>query len=136
LAGSLLDTIFVVQHTENGQEFFINPGFAVSELVFDPNNHLVSGAETINKIPVISTENQFKIIPNPAFDHIRIENTGNFFIEKITIIGVSGKILYEQNVQGNENEYQFNIQRFPQGTYFFKIKSSNQNYLYKFVKKD
>jgi aminopeptidase N len=136
LKGDLADTTFIVHNTENNQEIFINPGFEATELLFDPHHHIIAGTPTINPVLNLSLEDKFKLIPNPANDFINIRNKSNLYIQSITVINISGKIMIRKDIKSSESEYQFNIQNFPQGTYFFKIESVDQNYLYKFIKKD
>lgn len=136
LIGEFMDTTFVVHQTENNQTFYLDPGFDVTELQFDPNHHLVAGQAVINFISSIEKEKLFQIVPNPAYDFIQIKNKSNIYIESAAIIGIRGNVLYEQKVYSNQNELSFEIQQLAQGTYFVKIKPSGQNYLFKFIKKD
>lgn len=134
LVGNLHDTIITIHNTENNQEIFINTGFEVNELIFDPNHDIIAGHTVVNKVPLLSKEDQFKLIPNPANQFIKLKNISNLFIENIVIINISGQVVQKRMVNGADNEYIIDLQKLPQGTYFFKINSPDQKYLYKFIK--
>lgn len=69
------------------------------------------------------------IYPNPANDFITIETDET--IENITILDVSGKIVFSQRKNQNTR---IDIQNLPSGVYFLTVKSANSVGTTKFVK--
>lgn len=136
LIGELKDSTITVHHITNNQEFFINPGFTVSEIEFDPEHHLISKAATISQISIIEEVDEFIIIPNPAYDFVKVMNVNHDLIQNIKIVNIKGEILLNNYFYTSEEEYQFEIHNYAQGTYFFIIETKDQNYLYKFIKRD
>ena len=73
LHGAGRDTVVVLNHTRSGQEFWIDAGFAVDTVIFDPANWLLSGINTVTKTPAFATRtNNIKMYPNPVTDHVTL----------------------------------------------------------------
>jgi hypothetical protein len=105
--------------------------------------YIVGDSGTILKttnggFPVGTDEKQqmssLNIYPNPAIDHITIElsEPGSNINGTITIFGMSGLSLIQQQVQDSRPE--INISLLPKGIYFVKLSSIEKNEFGKFIK--
>ncbi|MBE7173843.1 MAG: T9SS type A sorting domain-containing protein [Williamsia sp.] len=67
------DTMVVLDHTYTGQEFWVDAGFLVDTIVFDPALWLLTNNNTVRKLPASSASiNDIKIYPNPPADHVTV----------------------------------------------------------------
>jgi hypothetical protein len=76
---------------------------------------------------IIST---VSIYPNPASSIIFIETTNNSMIEKVVVIDLLGKVIFEGKPENN----QINIERFATGTYILQVFSGEERFTRKFIK--
>ena len=74
--------------------------------------------------------NKFSVYPNPSSDIINIKSKDNLFIEELTILDVSGKVILKKNKSSIVN-----IENFDSGVYLLKLKTSNGISTIKFIKK-
>lgn len=129
--GEILDT--VLNNTTNGESFNIAVTFTVSDILFDPDTHLISKNNTVNSLSnnKYNLESKLIIYPNPSSENISIRKLDTVFtIQKINIFDVLGKQLLE-----TEQTNQINIQHLSFGTYFVKIKTNKGTVYKKFIKK-
>jgi len=76
---------------------------------------------------IIST---VSIYPNPASSIIFIETTNNSMIEKVVVIDLLGKVIFEGKPENN----QINVERFAAGTYILQSFSGEERFTRKFIK--
>ena len=69
-----------------------------------------------------------KIYPNPVKEMLQIKN--NARINRIEILDLLGKVIYQFNNSGN----QINVSALPQGIYFVKLETEKETVIQKFVK--
>ncbi len=77
-----------------------------------------------------STNEKFKVYPNPTNQLLYIQDPTNEPIDKITISEITGKVVIEEV----ENLTQVNVQALQQGLYFIQIQSQGKAYTQKFIK--
>ncbi len=75
-------------------------------------------------------DNPFETYPNPTKSVINISNPLNYSVEKIEIVDISGKTVFENN----QNNNQVNVENLQNGIYFLKIQTSEKVFQSKFVK--
>ncbi len=78
---------------------------------------------------LLSSGSSLNVYPNPAADHITIENLQNC---KISIQNMNGSVVWEQNVTGNKT--QIDISRLPSGIYILRCVGQNATTVKKFIK--
>jgi Secretion system C-terminal sorting domain len=124
------DTIFRVQHTYNGQTFWVNPGFVPDTLVIDPNYWVLSGIKTSVKImsPNLKAD-EVKIFPNPAPDYIGI------YVFNPTASSISlklyneiGQLVYhtDQKLTGRDEQLFIKYPQLPKGVYYLNINDAKR----------
>jgi len=88
--------------------------------------------ENTDQLKVVNRN--FTLYPNPATNEVNIiSNTPSVFIEKLSIVNMSGKIIFNEENMGKSAT--INISDLSSGTYFVKIKhSSKEEKLFKFIK--
>ncbi|SHJ24344.1 Por secretion system C-terminal sorting domain-containing protein [Tangfeifania diversioriginum] len=113
---------FRIMHTENNQQFQVQPGFIVSEIKIDPDYWLIS--QTAEVVNLQLTENPETIIvsPNPFVNEVSIILNGNQSILKTRIFSAAGKLLN----QFDENQTTLNLSNLSQGIYILKIETSEK----------
>lgn len=85
--------------------------------------------ELITGMPIIRA-GDYNIYPNPAIDHITIENPGQAVIEIFNIQGKLMKKIYEDGQRTN-----IDVSSFPKGVYILNVKTGTSVSGTKFVKK-
>lgn len=72
----------------------------------------------------------FTVYPNPVSDVLMIQNTGDFKINEISIIDVTGKTVIETSV----NIFEIDVRQLEAGLYWLQIHSERGKFDFKFVK--
>lgn len=114
------DTIVVVDHQYNNQEFIINLDFNPTQITFDPELWILSKNNSVTmNIEDNMEANPFEILPNPASDNLTI-NTDKEPFSKVTAFDISGKQVFSVTF-GETTEKTVNVSQLPAGTYLFYI---------------
>lgn len=69
----------------------------------------------------VSIDEDFSIYPNPAFDYVNIQNSGDESTKKITIINMNGKSVLSYEFNDNLTLHSIHIKDLMKGLYFLKI---------------
>ena len=102
---------------------------------FSPHIHLNINMTTSTK-DVLSEDNKIEIFPNPSSDLITLNLDFVETFEKINveITDVTGKTLLQTDYQNVLNEqFQFNVNNYPAGTYFLHVRTEEGNRALRFV---
>ena len=91
----------------------------------------VIGVDSKLSINAESTTSGITIFPNPTTGIATISLQDNAIIDKIEIVDILGKIVFEES----ENSSQIDLNKFSSGTYIFKIYSGENIILKKIIKK-
>jgi len=75
-------------------------------------------------------ENSLSIFPNPANYFFNVKLKG-YNLERISIIDILGKEVYNKQFSDNENEQMISTEKFNPGVYFLKINSSGETIIKK-----
>lgn len=121
---------FRLVHTYNKQEFLIDPGFSVSEIIIDPDYWIISETEEILQVPLAETGSGVVVFPNPFTNKISITVPGNEVIQKMRLFSTNGKLIQENS--GQTDDYSFSY--LPEGIYLVEITTSKNIFLQKIVK--
>lgn len=122
---------FRLVHTTNNQEYIVDPGFKVTELVIDPNYWLVSKTDEIVSSPIITKSDEFLVYPNPFSDEISIIIQGNQQMVSTKLFSSDGRLINE--TYGSQNL--FNWIGLPNGIYLLEVKTSTKLFQKKIIKK-
>lgn len=76
------------------------------------------------------SHSKFSIFPNPVKEILTIQNLDNKSIDKITIIDLTGKKVFEQNNNSNT----INVEKLQNGMYLLQIIANGKNSVTKFIK--
>ncbi len=110
------DTLFVFDNTFSGQLFFVNPGFKIDSIKFDPDFRLVSANNKINILNDIS----LVLMPNPAGDILYVkQNMG--IIGSFEIFTIDGKSVARQQENEATALLAINTRNLKSGVYILKI---------------
>lgn len=129
LANGNQDTVLILNHTFSGQEFTVQPGFAPTELIFDPDLWLVSRNNLVQE--VLSTgeplpEVSLDILPNPAHRQftVRLKTTDNLNL-RLTLWAADGKLVHEEQVSAaaGTNELPVDPGPLPAGRYTIRLEN-------------
>lgn len=119
----------VVQNTEDNQEFVVNVPFVVTNVLFDPNKHIISRNNTATlSVTDFESKTQVAIFPNPAKHSVKIELQNQNELEKIEIFNALGQFL------ATEYQQDFSISAYAQGVYSLKISTTEGVYYKKIIK--
>jgi hypothetical protein len=121
--------IYVLDNTQNGQEYTVSVPFTVTGIVFDPEKHLISKSNTATlATDAFEYENGIVVYPNPANGFINISLASNIFLETVTITNILGQIVIES---ANEK---INIASLANGVYDVKINTTAGQFHKKIIK--
>ena len=124
LKGAGRDTIITLNHTRNGAEFWINAGFLVDTVIFDPKVWLLSGTNAVTKIAASSMTNEIKIYPNPAAQYVNVSiaNPGSRRVV-LQLYNTLSQSVYEKSLEltGADLVIPIPVSFLPVGVYWLKI---------------
>jgi Secretion system C-terminal sorting domain len=72
---------------------------------------------------------KYKLFPNPVADKLFLTFESSLNATKVEIYGLDGRQLVSQAVKPNQEVQEINVQEFPKGFYFLKIKDKNDKLL-------
>jgi len=132
------DTIIVFNHTVNGQQKIVNPGFIPDTVIIDPKLQLISARNKVNIVTGNnSVPNSVIIYPNPIGDQFAIQ-LGNFSSNDISILlyNSAGQLIWKQQKQLlNGSDYiTIDAHAWRKGIYMLSIRSGDFKYVKKILK--
>ena len=65
---------------------------------------------------------QFKAFPNPAYDQVTVLLTGQFENATLTLSDVTGKLIFEQELENNHPLYHLNLTDYRAGVYLLTVR--------------
>ncbi len=109
--------------------FALLPGVYVVT-VTDANGCSMQGSFTVNftlGLEDESNEISLDLYPNPTRDILNIKFGSNQNVENLSLIDITGKVVYE-NIPSNNNdsEYELNLNFLPEGVYFLNVYTNDQ----------
>jgi hypothetical protein len=117
---------FVVEHRYNGQEFWLDAGFAVDTMMIDVKQGISSTTEPSPKSNGGAIPNELKIFPNPAPREFKISlKNPTDRILTVELMNAMGQVVYKSELQtaGNDQLFNVRIAHLPSGIYWLKIQS-------------
>jgi aminopeptidase N len=121
---------FRIMHTENNQQFQVQPGFIVSEIKIDPDYWLISQTAEIVEVQLNENPETTIVYPNPFENEVLIILKGNQQLVKTSIFSTGGKLLQ----QFGANQTTLDFAHLPKGIYILKIETSEKTTERKIVK--
>lgn len=124
------DTVFVVDHGVNNQEYWIQTGFEPDSIIIDPDLWILSGIKTTRKLQTDSiTSNAISVYPNPSSGNIilQVRNPdGNRLL--VRVINMSGQQVFRRtyNTPGRDESIPIYLGKVSKGIYIIDI-SSDKN---------
>jgi len=123
------DTIITVNNQQNGETFWVNPGFAADTMLVDPNYWILAKDRIVKKIPATSTlENDIKIYPNPAPDYLNILLLNPKIRQlNVQLYTITGQLVYkkQKDLTGRDELTTIPVSQFASGIYVLKISDTN-----------
>ena len=122
--GGTQEQKFVVDHRQNGQEFWLDAGFVVDTIMIDPDLWILSKVKTSKKINTSTTPDEIKVFPNPAPDDVKI-SIKNPSSKKLSVqlMNALGQIVVIKNIltPGRDELINISLRHLPQGIYWLKV---------------
>lgn len=85
------DTIIVLNHTQNNQQFDVSIPFVVTGITFDPDKWLLYGTATVTAAKPQLSDKLVHLYPNPAQNQVIVATTDQAPIERIQIKDMTGR---------------------------------------------
>ncbi|MBN1987048.1 MAG: T9SS type A sorting domain-containing protein, partial [Prolixibacteraceae bacterium] len=111
---------FVLRHTQNDQQFEINPGFRVDEVKLDPEYWLVAQTSVIVKSPLQVLENRIEVYPNPFGREVTVKTDGQIGPLDVKLFSIDGRLLQTFEI----SQPTFTMQNLTSGVYILQIRTS------------
>jgi len=128
--------IITVNHQQNGQSFWVNPGFKADSMALDPYMWILAKTRTVQKLAPQSTViNDLKIYPNPSPDHVYVSLSNpavsNLYIN---LYNAAGQLVYsmQKDLTGQDELINIPTRQLAGGIYIIRV-TDNKNL--KLVKK-
>ena len=122
--GGTQEQKFVVDHRQNGQEFWLDAGFVVDTIMIDPDLWILSKVKTSRKINTSTTPDEIKVFPNPAPDDVKI-SIKNPSSKKLSVqlMNALGQVVVIKNIltPGRDELINISLRHLPQGIYWLKV---------------
>ncbi len=117
--------------SENGQSFNASIPFKIKSIEFDPETQLISN-NNIVKVGIDQEilNKEISLYPNPAIDLIKIQNSSEAVVEKVSIYNMLGKLVLEKS----NPLISINLKPLSEGMHLVKIETS-QGTLHKTILK-
>lgn len=130
LGGSGQTHDVVINHQTNGEEFIVSVPFTVTDVVFDPNKHIISR----NSTATLANENfelaeTITLYPNPTSNNIKIQLPNSITIEKVECYNALGQLVLTNHTT------EFSTESLSPGIHFVKINTSEGVIHKNFIKK-
>lgn len=121
------DTIIVLDHQYDNQEFIVQLDFNPSQISFDPELWLLSKYNTVSMgIEGFSPDASISVVPNPASEFIRIESPGQA-VNLIKIFDMNGKLVLETE-QFNSETISLDVSHLNPGSYMLLTEGESFSY--------
>lgn len=121
---------FVLIHTRNDQEYWIDPGFEVSDIRIDPDRWIIAKIKEATRVPYLFREEKLVVFPNPFSGKLTISGPDSKEIRLVRLFSENGRLLLERT----EKQHYYDFSSLPGGTYILQVVSSTHTYVKKIVK--
>ncbi len=137
LKNSNNDTIILLDHKYSGEEFEFTLPFTIDSLIIDPELHLISANNVVQRVPALSDKSNVIMYPNPSDGSLTISFSNMLNpLETIELYDILGrKILYSSPViSPDQISVQYDFSSLAKGTYFLRIVTKETVLIKKWVK--
>ena len=132
--GNGIDTTVIINHTFSGQEFSFNVSFTIDSVRIDPELWLLSGNNTVRKLPILDAENFMIIYPNPISDMMTIWYDSKKLNQiSYSIWDMQGKKVSENSLSGSDY-YTTSLAGLTGGVYIIKVNTEHGSTSQRIVK--
>ena len=121
---------FRLENYFSGQEYFLNPGFQVSEIKIDPDLWLICRTGQALSVPWKFDNNSISIFPNPVSTNLKIAKPFAEEITSIEICSVNGNVV----LLDKSGKTSIDVSNLPNGTYFITVITSQKKMYRKICK--
>ncbi len=121
------DTIITVNHTQNNQNFTVNPGFKADTLIIDPQLWILAKTKTSKKQNIVT--NDVTVYPTPVRDEFSFSYPSGILQVKVQVYNSAGQLV--ANIDPNTTVV--NIAGWAAGVYYLKVTGSNFSKTKKFL---
>jgi len=130
LGGSGQTHDVVINHQTNGEEFIVSVPFTVTDVLFDPNKHIISR----NSTATLANENfelaeTITLYPNPTSKNIKIQLPNSITFEKVECYNALGQLVLTNYTP------EFSTEGLATGIHFVKINTAEGVIHKNFIKK-
>jgi len=126
LFGAGKDTTLVLEHDFSGQAYNFNIPFAVDSVQIDPELWLISGKNSVRKLPSFDRDNFIVVYPNPVRDQLTIwYDSKNINQLNFSIWDLQGKKIMVQSVIKLRDYYTVPVADLESGIYLLKINTEH-----------
>ena len=121
---------YILNNTQNGQNFQVSVPFVVTGVVFNPKKDIISANSTaVLSNAVFELEKSISISPNPASTELKIQIPSQITLSKIVFYNSLGQKVAETL------DNTIDVTSFASGVYSVKMETSEGYVLKKFIKK-
>ncbi len=121
---------FRLNNFSNNQEYVLDPGFIIDEIVIDPEDWIICKTDQITGNSIISSKNELVIYPNPSSGKISFTLANNQTCIQTQLYSINGNLIG----QFPSEQTTIDIRFLPPGTYILQVETTDLVFKNKIVK--
>ncbi|MCF8371024.1 MAG: T9SS type A sorting domain-containing protein [Bacteroidales bacterium] len=122
--GTSEDTLLVMHHTSNNQQFDFQLDFHVNEIIFDPEYWIVTRDPVVIGIDEEVQAKDIRMFPNPASNMVSIEFKNSIRATEIETYNMRGKRIENIQIDSSYSSIMMDISAYPVGAYIISIQTN------------
>lgn len=122
--GATEDSLLVMHHTQNNQQFNLELDFKVEDLIFDPEYWIVTKDPLIIGIEEEIVAKDIRLFPNPTQGIINIEMKSGVTLSEVKIYNMEGRLVGEKIMDSQLTIDKIDLSEYPTGTYLLSMQTN------------
>ena len=119
------DTLLTFENTYSGQQYVFDLDFSVDNIVFDPQNWIITRNTSITKFFESESNLVVSLSPNPVENELTIKFPIETFIKNYSIYDSSGRLIITKVTNTYEQYIYIDTSNIPRGNNFIRIETTN-----------
>ena len=128
------DTTISLENTHSGQQYILDLGFEIDNVIFDPENWILTRNTFINEVFESDSDLSVIISPNPVKKELTVRFPIETYINNYSIYDTNGRQIISEKVNEYSQYIYINTENISQGNNLLRIETTNGIITKKFIK--